>query len=159
MYVNPSTIIVDISGLIIQSNIPGMEKRFPYCHQGHHRLVQPQTTEGSKTPLVARSSRSRCAQHLRRFRRCDAHPAWIWLMSCKYYAQNSLYDVRHVARVHHANVARGGMLLLDPSVQDYFALNSNSDSKISINVENNDVNSKNASRIPKTILYVGNHFD
>jgi hypothetical protein len=29
------------------------------------------------TFLVARSSRGRCAQHLRRIRGCDAHPSWI----------------------------------------------------------------------------------
>jgi hypothetical protein len=34
--------------------------------------------EPTVTSLVARSSRGRCAQHLRRIRGCDAHPAWIW---------------------------------------------------------------------------------
>jgi hypothetical protein len=59
----------------------------------------------------------RCAQHVRRIRGCDAHPAWIWRiyvtqMLCTKFA----YDVRHVAHVSCGRSAHQGMLLLDPSV-------------------------------------------
>jgi hypothetical protein len=74
------------------------------------------------TSLVARSSRDRCAQHLLRIRECYAR---IRRESGAYVTQLMFaYDVRHVARVHHTNVARTCrarsaqqvMLLVDPSV-------------------------------------------
>jgi hypothetical protein len=77
------------------------------------------------TSLVACSSRGRCTQHLRRIRGCDAHPAWIWrICHANVTRKIRVCDVRHVARVHHVNVARTcrarsaqqGMLLLGPSV-------------------------------------------
>jgi hypothetical protein len=83
---------------------------------------------GSKvTSLVAHSSRGSCAQHLRWIRGCDARirrESGAYVMSRKILRAQFAYDVRHVARVHHANVARTcrvssaqqGMLLLDPSV-------------------------------------------
>jgi hypothetical protein len=50
--------------------------------------------------LVARSSRVRCAQHLRRIRRCDVQSgAYVTQMLPAKFA----YDLRHVARVHHAD--------------------------------------------------------
>jgi hypothetical protein len=70
-------------------------------------------------------ARGRCAQHLRRIRGCDAR---IRRESAAYVTQmlraKFVYDVRHVAGVHHANVARTfrarsaqqGMLLFDPCV-------------------------------------------
>jgi hypothetical protein len=56
---------------------------------GHNCLGLPDVQRDPKvTSLVARSSCGRCAQHLRRIRGYDAHPAWIWrIMSCKWYAQ------------------------------------------------------------------------
>jgi hypothetical protein len=44
--------------------------------------INPMLQKGPKvTSLVARSSRGRCTQHLRRIRGGEAHPAWIWRMS------------------------------------------------------------------------------
>jgi hypothetical protein len=66
------------------------------------------------TSLVARG---RCAQHLRRIRGCDAHPAH---MSRKCYAQNSrtmcVICSPRIMKIFCARSAQQGILLLDPSV-------------------------------------------
>jgi hypothetical protein len=46
----------------------------------YHTLPQLLQMGPKVASLVARSSRGRCTQHLRRIRGCDAHPAWIWRM-------------------------------------------------------------------------------
>jgi hypothetical protein len=62
------------------------------------------------TSLVARSWRGWCTQHLLRIRGSVVNQAWIRRESGAYVTQmlraKFVYDVRHVARVHLANVAR-----------------------------------------------------
>jgi hypothetical protein len=71
------------------------------------------------TSLVARSTRGRCAQHLRRIRGCDhasgeilAHD-YVTQMLCAEFGY--MFDVRHSPRIMQY-CAQQGMLLLDPSV-------------------------------------------
>jgi hypothetical protein len=111
------------------------------CFRCPDGWVEAETSEkndmnlkGSKvTSFVARSSHDRCAQHLRRTRGCDAHPAWIWRI-CNVRRESGAYVTQmlganlrtvcvmqpayhaNVARTCHARSAQQWMLLLNPSV-------------------------------------------
>jgi hypothetical protein len=86
-------------------------------------------TQGSKSnipccALLPRQVRATFASDSRMWR---VNPAWIWRICHAMLCGKFAYDVRHVARVHHANVARTcraqqGMLLLDPSVYIYLRI-------------------------------------